>query len=223
MTCSTEGTEPSEAINAVKGYTATTVPVHVGIAVDQVVLNLQEAEALLRKAGSIALGPCECRTDSRKHCDAPVDVCLTLDGASEVATESRAGFRTITVAEALAVLRLSHDAGLVHLAYRKPGMQATLFCSCCSCCCWFLGTLSRFDYHDAIVVSSHVTEHLLERCGGCGACVTRCPFGAWTRDSELPALLPGRCFGCGLCVSTCPAGAIAFVPRSSASPALTSP
>lgn len=211
-----EGRRAQDVAEAVGGYTATTIPVHVGIAVNQVVLNLQEAEALLRKAGSIALGPCECRTDDRKHCDAPVDVCLTLDNASKVAAELREGFRAITVDEALAALRRSHDAGLVHLSYRKLGLDATLFCSCCSCCCWFLNTLRRFDYHDAIMESSHVAEHVREHCVGCGLCVTRCPFGAWTHDSELPTLRPERCFGCGLCVSTCPAGAIAFIPRSAA-------
>ncbi len=217
MSRETDEVQPQNAAEAVGHYTATTIPVHVEIAVDQVVLNLQEAEALLREAGSIALGPCECRV-KRHRCDAPVDVCLTLDEASAQAVEQREGFRRVTVDEALATLRATHEAGLVHLAYRKPGLQATLFCSCCSCCCGFLNTLKRFDYHDAIVESSQVAEHDAKRCVGCGLCATRCPFGAWTHDSELPALHRERCFGCGLCVSSCPAGAIAFVLRTAARP-----
>lgn len=215
-----EGRRAQDVAAAVNGYTATTVPVHVEIAVHQAVLNLHEAEDLLRRASSIALGPCECRTDAREHCDAPVNVCLTLNNAGTAAVQLRDGFRTVSVDEALAVLRLSHEAGLIHLAYRKPGLDATLFCSCCSCCCWFLNTLKRFDYHDAVVESSHAAQHDVERCVGCGVCVTRCPFEAWTRDSELPMFHRERCFGCGLCVSTCPAGAIAFVPRTAASPVL---
>jgi ferredoxin len=199
----------------VAGYTATTIPVHVEIAVDQIVLNLGEAEGLLRKANSIARGPCECRANHRR-CSAPVDVCLTLNDASGAAVETRDGFRTVAVDEALAALRLSHEAGLVHLAYREPGLDATLFCSCCPCCCWFLSNLRRFDYHDAIVESSHAAEHDVSRCMGCGLCVTRCPFGAWTHDGEIPTLHRERCFGCGVCMSACPHEAIAFVPRTAA-------
>lgn len=210
-----EANRAQDVAEAVGHYTATTIPVHVGVAMDQVVLNFQEAEALLRKADSIALGPCECRAKHRR-CDAPVDVCLTLNDASAQAAEEREGFRRVTVDEALEILRTSHAAGLVHLAYRKPGLDVTLFCSCCSCCCGFLNTLKRFDYHDAVVESSHVAEHDVELCVGCGLCVTRCPFKAWTHDSELPTLHRERCFGCGLCVSSCSAGAIAFVPRAGA-------
>ncbi len=216
-TVTEEAKRAQDIAEAVDGYTATTIPVHVEIAMDQVVLNLQEAEKLLQETRSIALGPCECRTKNRR-CDAPVDVCLTLNEASAQAVE-RESFRRVTVDEALATLRATHKAGLVHLAYRKPGLEATLFCSCCACCCWFLGTLKRFDFHDAVVASSHIAQHEVKRCVGCGVCVTRCPFEAWTQDSDLPTLHPERCFGCGLCVSTCPAGAIAFVPR----PAVGSP
>lgn len=109
-----EGSRAPDVGEAVGGYTATTIPVHVEVAMDQVVLNFQEAEALLRKADSIALGPCECRAKHRR-CDAPVDVCLTLNDASAQAAEEREGFRHVTVEEALATLRATHQAGLVHL------------------------------------------------------------------------------------------------------------
>jgi len=208
-----ESRRSEDVTEAVGGYIATTIPVCVEITMDHVVLNLGEAEALLRGAGAIALGPCECRA-KRRRCGAPVDVCLTLDRASDQAVEAREGFRRVTVGEALATLRATHEAGLVHLAYRKPGLQAILFCSCCSCCCGHLNTLKRFDYHDAVVESSRVALHDGGRCVRCGVCMSRCPFEAWTDGSEGPTLHPERCFGCGLCVTTCPVGAIAFVPRA---------
>lgn len=64
---------PSEAGRArdvaepVQHYTATTVPVHVRIAVDQVVLSLQEAEALLRRADLVAVGPYECHVKHHRE------------------------------------------------------------------------------------------------------------------------------------------------------------
>jgi ferredoxin len=201
--------------DAVDRYTATTIPVHIDIRSQQVVLNLSEAETLLREAESIALGPCECRRNARHEGDAPSESCLALNQSADRAGELWEEFRPVTVEEALDVLHATHRAGLVHLAYRKPGESATLFCSCCTCCCWFLNALKRFDYHDAVVEASHVAQHGIDRCIGCGACVTRCPFEAWSpREDAKPRLDPGICFGCGLCVSTCPTDAISFVPRT---------
>lgn len=204
-----------EVAEAVDHYTAVTVPVRVEIDVEQVVVRFEEAERILRAADSIALGPCACRRE-RQNCDRPVDTCITLDRGGDEAVRSWEGFRSVSVEEGLAALRTSHEAGLVHLAYRKPGEEPTLFCSCCSCCCWFLSALKRFDYHDAVVESSHVAEQDVERCAGCGVCVERCPFEAWSpaEAGGKPYLDATKCFGCGVCVSGCPAGAIAFVPRS---------
>jgi electron transport complex protein RnfB len=210
-----EKKQPKDAAEAVDLYTATTIPVRVDVNVKQAVLNLDEAEKILRAADSIALGPCACRNEQRK-CDAPIDTCLTLNQDSGNAVETWKGFRHVSADDALAALRTSHEAGLVHLAYRKPGQEGTVFCSCCSCCCWFLNALKRFDYHDAIVEASHVAEQDIDRCIGCGTCVGRCPFAAWSpaQDGGVPSLNLEQCFGCGVCVSACPVGAIAFVPRT---------
>ena len=205
---------PKDVAESVDHYAATTIPVHVEVDVRQTVLYLEEAERILREADSIALGPCTCREENR-NCDAPVETCLALNQKQEdLAKESR-GFKPITVERALETLRASHKAGLVHLAYRKPGKEITEFCSCCSCCCWFLNALKRYDYHDAIVESSHVAEQDVERCIACGACVERCPFEAWSpaQNGGKPSLALEKCFGCGVCVSGCPVGAISLAPR----------
>lgn len=215
MSNGTERVQPKEVAEAVDHYTATTIPVHVDVDMKQAVLNLAEAERILEEADSIALGPCACRVE-KGNCDRPVDTCITLNQNSDEAVETWEGFRHVSAEEALAALRTSHEAGLVHLAYRKPGEESTVFCSCCSCCCWFLNALKRFDYHDAIVESSHVAEQDTERCIGCGTCVERCPFDAWAaaQNGDAPSLNPEKCFGCGVCVSSCPVGAISFVPRA---------
>ncbi len=206
---------PQHVAEAVSHYVARTIPVHVEIDARQAVLNLSEAEEVLRGASAVALGPCRCRQKSG-GCDAPVDVCLTLNETSVEAVAKREGFRYVSVGEALTTLRASHEAGLVHLAYRKQGGELVAFCSCCTCCCFFLSALRQFDYHDAIAEASHAAAHDPARCIGCETCLGRCPFGAWSAGPSggKPSLSTERCFGCGLCVSTCPAGAIAFVPRT---------
>jgi len=206
--------EQSESAPDTQEYTATTVPVHVELAAQETVLHLDEAEKILRAATAIALGPCICRTAERK-CDAPIDTCLALNSASAEMVETQPGFRYVDVETALRALKTSHEAGLVHLAFRKPGAEITEFCSCCSCCCWFFKELRSTRYSDGIVASSHVARHDIARCVGCGVCVQRCPFDAWRFENGAakPALDVTRCFGCGVCVSTCPSVAIALVPR----------
>jgi heterodisulfide reductase subunit A len=46
-------------------------------------------------------------------------------------------------------------------------------------------------------------------CGGCGACVAVCPFGAVARDPASGKALvdPVHCRGCGTCAAACPTGA----------------
>ncbi|HET9552355.1 MAG TPA: FAD-dependent oxidoreductase [Anaeromyxobacteraceae bacterium] len=47
------------------------------------------------------------------------------------------------------------------------------------------------------------------RCGGCGACVAACPYGAVLRDPASGKALVEEvhCHGCGTCVAACPTGA----------------
>jgi NAD-dependent dihydropyrimidine dehydrogenase PreA subunit len=212
---STSPRRPEPEAPDLQEYVATTIPVHVEIDVHQTVLNLAEAETILREASSIALGPCACRTEAQR-CDAPVNVCLSLNESSIQAVNNEDGFEYVDVETAMDALRASHEAGLVHLAFRKPGAQISEFCSCCSCCCWFLTKLKAFDYHHAVIESSHIARHVPEACTACGTCARVCPFGAWSfsESDSWPVLAADKCFGCGVCVSACPSHAIAFDVRS---------
>lgn len=206
--------EPTD--DALDHYTATTIPVHVDISSRQTVLCFAETEEILRAATAIALGPCGCR-QSNKRCDAPIDTCLSLNTASETAVAS-SGFRFVSVDEALTTLAASHDAGLVHLAYRQNGGVITEFCSCCSCCCLFLTRLKASDDSDALTASPVIATMDTAACIGCGACVDHCQFDAWAqaRPLEAPAFTPERCYGCGVCVSSCQSGALSLIPRGAA-------
>lgn len=204
-----------EVAEKLNDYTAVTIPVHINVDVRHTVVELSEAERILREATTIALGDCDCRK-TQKNCDKPVHNCLSLNQALEDMRERDSSFHEVSVEEALAVLRESHDAGLVHLAYRKKNGEINEFCSCCECCCWFLSTLKQYDYHAGVVESSHVAQHLPEDCVACGTCVDRCPFDAWQagENGNKPTLANGKCFGCAVCVTACPSNAIAFVKRS---------
>ena len=51
------------------------------------------------------------------------------------------------------------------------------------------------------------------RCTHCGACVTICPAGAFTRDSATQEIAfdHNRCVLCGLCVKACPPHAMTII------------
>lgn len=206
---------PEEVAEKLDHYMATTIPVRIDIDVRHTVVDLSEAEKILREASSIALGDCDCRKKGN-NCDRPVNVCLAVNQSAETLKEEFTSFQEVPIEKALEALRISHEAGLVHLAFRRRDGEISEFCSCCECCCWFLGRLKQFDYHDGVVESSHVAQHLTEQCVTCGVCVSKCPFDAWQADEngDKPSLATNKCFGCGVCVTVCPANAIAFVTRA---------
>lgn len=123
-----------EIVDTLKDMTAVTIPVNIRIEGKQKILDLTTVEELLRKAKLISLGNCRCR-EKLKHCDSPLDVCISLDKeAEDLIKKGRA--KPATIQKAMDALKRSHKAGLVHLAFTEKGdAQPLIICSCCSCCC----------------------------------------------------------------------------------------
>ena len=197
----------------VEKMTAVTVPVSITIHGQQTILDLLSMERLLRDAEIITLEDCGCRTKWHK-CDAPIDVCISLD--EEARDSMKRGARRISLAQALVVLQRSHRAGLVHMAFTfNEKVKPEVICSCCSCCCHSLSALVRFGMPDAVVASQYVAQQNRDTCSNCGTCVQRCQFKARQLDSNNALVFsPAKCFGCGLCLSTCPTRSITLVRRA---------
>ena len=114
--------------------------------------------------------------------------------------------------EALDILRLTEEAGLVH----SPGNFRdghNYICNCCTCCCGVLRSVAEFSVPTAIASSGFVAVVDVELCAGCGDCVARCQFGALAVPDDLCLVDAGCCVGCGLCVTTCPTEALRLVRR----------
>jgi Pyruvate/2-oxoacid:ferredoxin oxidoreductase delta subunit len=196
-----------------KSMRAVTVPVNMLFRGQQHILDLSEMEKILREAKTISLGECGCRKKYKK-CDAPLDVCLSLDKEAEEFVKKGLG-RKVGLAEALDALRRSHEADLVHITYTFEGQQKpNIVCSCCSCCCGTMSALIRFGMPNVLATSRYVASTDAETCISCGKCVERCQFGARRLDGEKMVYDRARCFGCGLCVTTCPTKSIALMRRS---------
>jgi ferredoxin len=192
-------------------YTPVTIPVNVSVEGRQKILDLSSAKKFLEGAKIIAVGDCGCRMKLRK-CDAPLDVCLSLDDSAKETIE--AGGRRITKSQALEVLKRSHESGLVHITYATKGQERPfIICSCCSCCCHSLSALVRFGIPDHVVASEYISSNNDETCNNCGTCVQRCQFHARKIVKGILEFDQAKCFGCGLCVTTCPTRSITLKPR----------
>jgi len=192
--------------------TPVTLPVNISIQGQQTILDLSSVENILRNAEVIALDDCGCRIRLHK-CDAPLDVCLSLDNVARDSMKS--GAKRISLAQALVVLKRAHEAGLVHLAYTFKGKEKPEYiCSCCSCCCHSLSAIVRFGIPDHIVASEYLASNNNETCDNCGTCVQRCQFHARQLINDKLEFNQAKCFGCGLCVSTCPTKSITLIKRN---------
>jgi len=182
------------------------------------VLAWERATEVVGGARAWALSLCFCRhaaSHRGEACDAPQEVCLSLNGGAEFVTRRRFG-RAIDRAEALDVLARSRDLGLVQIAdnvQRRP----TFVCNCCGCCCEQLQGISTFGLR-AVNPSGFTPRCDATRCAGCSRCARACPVGAiqmaprlahGTRRTALePRLEVERCIGCGVCAGACGKGAL---------------
>lgn len=193
---------------------AITIPVNTIIEAEHKVYDVSEMEKILREARRISVSNCGCKTEYG-NCDAPRDVCLGLDEEADRVLKTYKDAKELSIEEALDVLKRSHAAGLVHMAYimegdDKPG----IVCSCCPCCCHTLGGLLRYGIHTQVLTSDYVAKDDREKCTACGTCASRCVFEARKMEEDELVYDESRCYGCGLCVSTCPTQTISMIPRA---------
>jgi NAD-dependent dihydropyrimidine dehydrogenase PreA subunit len=174
------------------------------------VLPEEDATGIVRGAQSIALVPCPCRRVVR-GCDSPLEVCLQFDGAAETALRKTG--RRLTPQEALDVVDLAEEKGLVHVV---PVKSNQIMCNCCrDCCMIFDPCLARGNIGAGLVRSRYVCGVDGEACVGCGVCVDRCPVGA-VRMIEDPSgdqnavVVEEKCYGCGVCVLDCATDAMSL-------------
>lgn len=187
------------------------VPVQSTIPVTTEILYYEQVSELIKTANFIALAECACR-HAVGACDKPKEVCLIFGHTAEFLVE-RGYARKVDQEKALQALYLAEESGLVHCTNNsRDGM---LICNCCGCCCTLLRGITVCHNPHAVAHSAYVVEFSPNECVGCLACMdSRCQVNAIQESGDIVAVEIERCIGCGLCVSVCPTEALTMKLRN---------
>jgi NAD-dependent dihydropyrimidine dehydrogenase PreA subunit len=181
-----------------------TIPVNESVNVLREVMIYEQAEELIRAYDRISLAPCICRQEhglKGEVCEKPFETCMQFGSIADFYIHHGKG-RMITQQEALDVLHLANENGLV--LQPNNSRDAAFLCCCCGCCCAVLRNIKRHPRPASIVTTPFIAGINAETCSGCMTCIDRCQMEAIKVNSGKVFIDKDRCIGCGLCVSKCP-------------------
>ena len=199
-----------EAMHGTSVPMSRVVPVEKDVTYGTEVFPHEVAAQIVRGARKIALAQCQCRF-SVQRCDAPLDVCIVLDGWADFLTD-RGLARPIPLETALDALDRAEKAGLVHMTSNTL-TPVSYVCNCCSCCCFMLRGVTELGQR-SLASSSFLASVDEGACVGCEQCVSRCPFDAVHMAGAVARVDPEMCLGCGQCAAVCSAEAVEMVKRA---------
>lgn len=190
------------------------VPVEEEINAGQEVVSYERVSNLIDQNQSFLVNDCICKKEKEllgEPCDRPMQVCLALAPVPKVFDKSPIG-KVITKQEAHELIKMTEEAGLVHLTCNIQGGNYYI-CNCCKCCCGVLRSINELDIPASQVInSSYYAEIDPGKCSACGICADeRCQVKAIEEGDDAHHIIKERCIGCGLCISTCPSEAIRLV------------
>jgi ferredoxin len=176
---------------------------------NQQVLDADSARKIVTDADVIAVTRCTCRVIAHK-CDMPLEVCIQVDNAARYTIDRGSG-REVSAVEALDILELCEEKGLVHVTMNRSH-AGHFICNCCSCCCQAL-PLVISEGLKILDPSRFMAEIDSGLCSGCETCLDRCRFNAIEASDgsdDVMRIIAEKCMGCGLCQITCPESAISL-------------
>lgn len=198
-----------EYYKSVAGYTPLLrpIPINLSIETDSAIATYDDAVEILRKQKRIVAADCICQVQQElidQHCGKPKEVCFVFGAAGQYYIDNNMG-REVDLDEAMEILKLSHEAGLVvqPAGAQNPGGM----CNCCGDCCAALRAIKKYSKPVDMVTSNYYAVVNSDECTACEVCVERCQMEA-IKVEEAAEIDLDRCIGCGLCVTTCPTEAI---------------
>jgi ferredoxin len=190
-----------------------TVPVNESIPVEHKVASYDDAVQILEGKDGIVVADCICRKQRDtvdQSCGKPLEVCFLFGSMGQYYLDHEMG-RSVDFEEAKRILLNAQEAGLVTQpasAQNPAGM-----CNCCGDCCGVLRSINLHPRPAEIVFSNHFAVIDEELCNACESCLDRCQMDALVFDDITMEVNLDRCIGCGLCVTSCPEEAITLSPK----------
>ena len=189
------------------------IPVESAVEAAPAVATYNRIRDLVKEQEIISVAQCICRKEHEllgKPCAKPQETCISFGDFARYYIDNHMA-RPINTDEALRMLDLAEEAGLM----LNPSNTQKLewICCCCSCCCPSLKFAKMMPRPADWVRSYYQAEIDSDLCTACGECIERCQMEAIKEGADFSEIVDGRCIGCGLCVSTCPLEAISLVPK----------
>jgi ferredoxin len=180
------------------------VPVNIAFETKTQILAFEDVKNIVDSAKNLAVTKCSCRVINGK-CKKPLEVCIQINRAADYALERGTG-RKIGKEEAIQLLKLSEEEGLVHITNNTQEVGHVI-CNCCQDCCmnW---PLVRSGMEKFVAPSRFLAKVDAGLCSGCETCKERCFFEAISLLDDKAVIDSQKCMGCGLCMVTCPTEAI---------------
>jgi ferredoxin len=178
------------------------VPVNASIDSQSQIAAPDDVTKIIEGAEKIAVTNCACRVIHRIS-DVPLEVCIQINKAADYALERGTG-RELTRKEAMEMLRMCEEEGLVHCVDNRFEVKhAICNCDAVACTNWrpdpsFAGTF--------VAPSRFAAEIVADSCTSCDICADRCFFNAISLDGpdQMPVVVRDKCMGCGVCMTSCP-------------------
>lgn len=184
-----------------------TIPIEKSIDIEYNVSNFDEIKTIIENVDkTLFLSPCICRLSKEVQedgCDHPKETCITIGVTPRIFLEQG---REITKDEALEVIRMAQDKGMVICP--SNAQKPFIICCCCGCSCMILTNLKKYANPVQFINSNYFVGIDENLCSGCAKCVTNCHMEAnKINESGVSEADLGYCIGCGVCVTSCPENA----------------
>ncbi|MCP4682314.1 MAG: hypothetical protein GY864_08260 [Desulfobacterales bacterium] len=186
------------------------VPVNVSISASNQILAIDDVAEIVKNARRLAVTKCACRLVKGAPCEKPIEACLQFNRGADYQIERGTG-REISREEAMVILKMCEEEGLIHVTNRKEtdSKDIKIICNCCQDCC---ESWPKLDKKRILLnaPSRFLAKVDFDQCAVCETCVDRCFFDAIKMEGEggKALIVDENCMGCGLCVVTCPNDAL---------------
>jgi electron transport complex protein RnfB len=177
----------------------------------QIALPSDRLEIALDRFEVFGLATCCCRQAKRLTggtCTKEMETCVVMGGLAELFIK-QGRFREISKKDVIEIKAEAESDGMVTWFKNQDGGKfGNIACSCCTCCCGIMRTISQFNVPGLVAPPHFIPQVDANKCTLCGKCVEACHVNAISlvEDGENKRLIfqQTHCIGCGLCLRACP-------------------